>query len=268
MNDRYQWYFEPIDKEIFVNEIGHETIENYRKVGPRIRDSYILHFVYSGKGNYNGEKILSNTGFLICPNAPHYFEVKDNSNYEHFWIGFKGEKVKILFEQSGIELKNQILKFVDTASLYKKLNILFEEYPKSKSKPMLLMSMLYLFFAHVEKKVTLKRTSLSNQEEYVRGAVKYMEENYFDKISMEDVATFVKISEKYMCKLFKQIIGTTPQAHLKWIRLKKAEALLIDTHLPINEIATSVGYENTVDFSQMFRKQKGITPSQFRKNYK
>ena len=57
----------------------------------------------------------------------------------------------------------------------------------------------------------------------------FIDNNYQRKISMEDTASFVCLSEKYMCTRFKQTYGIPPKQYLQDIRMKKAMSLLVNT---------------------------------------
>ena len=58
-----------------------------------------------------------------------------------------------------------------------------------------------------------------------------------------------------------------PQEYLIFYRVKKAKQLLKDPDLPIQHIAYSVGYNDPFAFSKVFKKETGISPSQYRTDY-
>ena len=64
---------------------------------------------------------------------------------------------------------------------------------------------------------------------------------------------------------FRQYANTTPAQYVQSLRLTNAKMLLETTNYNITEIANLVGYENPLYFSRFFRKQCGMSPSQFRK---
>ena len=55
--------------------------------------------------------------------------------------------------------------------------------------------------------------------------------------------------------------------HLINIRIKNAKQLLVDTSLPLSEIAEKTGFENGYYFSTAFKKEVGLSPSEYRKTY-
>lgn len=96
-------------------------------------------------------------------------------------------------------------------------------------------------------------------------AGKYIEANYSQDLTLEEVAQQVYLSPCYFSRLFKQIKGLNFIDYLTRIRLKAAKELLLKTNLPVAEIATRVGYHDARYFGQVFKKQEGYTPSVFRK---
>lgn len=96
-------------------------------------------------------------------------------------------------------------------------------------------------------------------------ASKYIEANFSQDLTLEEVARQVYLSPCYFSKLFKQFKGLNFIDYLTKVRLKAARELLLNTKLPVAEIATRVGYRDARYFGQVFKKQEGYTPSVFRK---
>ena len=65
-------------------------------------------------------------------------------------------------------------------------------------------------------------------------------------------------------KLFKNIVGVTIQDYLISFRINKAKEMMKDKQLSIGDISRSVGYDNPLIFSGIFKKVNGISPSKYR----
>lgn len=266
-NEIHKWCFDFIDPGLYVYEIGCEVVHNGKIIGPRIKDGYAIHFVSSGEGYFNHEPIHAGMGFLICPNEPHYFKTVPLLEWQHFWISFNGTKEHLenFFNKIGITVQNQCLFFNSPEELTKTLSSIYSQYDTSHQKPFLLLSILYTMAEKIQGDSSLKKRIKTPQEIYVDKAVAYMNSNYEKKISLDDVAHHIGITEKYMYKLFKSIIGVSPQEKLIRIRIDAAEELLRNYDLPVSSIAMLVGYDNPLDFSQIYKKKRGITPMQYRR---
>ena len=96
--------------------------------------------------------------------------------------------------------------------------------------------------------------------------LKYIREYYKDDITVEDLADKACMSKSYFYKSFKNTLGETPMEYLNSERLKQAKKLIRTTSSKLSEIAFSTGFNSSSYFVTQFKKQEGMTPSQFRKS--
>ena len=101
----------------------------------------------------------------------------------------------------------------------------------------------------------------------VREVKAYLEENYHQEISLNDLADMVSLNASYLSALFKKETGMTYTEYVMFCRLEKAKELLADTGKGIAEIADAVGYHDTRHFSKLFTRNIGLKPSEYRKLY-
>ena len=99
---------------------------------------------------------------------------------------------------------------------------------------------------------------------YVEEALKYIEANYSEAVTIQDLANWLGLERTYLYRLFKSMVGVSPQAYLLDVHIRQACTLLTHSDLTITNIARSVGYEDSLYFSRLFRRKKGQTPSQYR----
>ena len=92
----------------------------------------------------------------------------------------------------------------------------------------------------------------------------YIQEHYQD-ITIQQLTAQFHFQEDYFNRLIKTRTGLTYTAYVQNLRLKKAESLLLETHLSIDEISKEVGYHNKGYFYKLFMERHKMTPAQFRK---
>lgn len=92
----------------------------------------------------------------------------------------------------------------------------------------------------------------------------YMQENYAEKISLEDVTQNVGFSKFYGGRLFKQYMGMTIIEYLIDVRLSHAKELLAQGEFSIKQISFMVGYQDPNYFTWSFKKATGISPVKYR----
>jgi AraC-like DNA-binding protein len=97
----------------------------------------------------------------------------------------------------------------------------------------------------------------------IEKVVVVLQEQYKSDISLDYCADTMKISPFILSKMFKEIMGINFIDFLTNIRLDKARELLRETDLKISEVAEEVGYQHSY-FNRLFKKQEGVTPSQYR----
>ena len=101
--------------------------------------------------------------------------------------------------------------------------------------------------------------------EYV---VNYLSENYYEKIVFTELASHLKLSYDYFQHRFRRLMGVSPQRFLLQKRLEAAEEMLTGSQASCTEIAYRCGFSNSSQFSMLFKREKGVTPYQFRQSRK
>lgn len=99
----------------------------------------------------------------------------------------------------------------------------------------------------------------------VEHARSYIEEHYAEDLSIRDIAQHFHASRDYISHAFKHTTNYAPLQYLRRWRIGKAQTLLIDTDLPLTEIALRVGFDDSNYFSRVFRQIIGMPPGTFRR---
>lgn len=97
-------------------------------------------------------------------------------------------------------------------------------------------------------------------------AVAFIEKNYCSDISLSDLAHMTGYSERQFHRLFQSAFSTPPSQYITNLRLQKAQLLLKNSSQPIGEISWSCGYSDQNYFSRIFKKNTGLTPTEYRQN--
>lgn len=107
------------------------------------------------------------------------------------------------------------------------------------------------------------QNSIDYSNHIVKATKEYLELNYAEDISLEDMAEYVNISPQYLSKLIKKTTGFNFIDWLSMLRVKKAKELLNNSNLTVKEVCFMVGYKDPNYFSRIFKKRIGITPSEY-----
>lgn len=121
--------------------------------------------------------------------------------------------------------------------------------------------LLIAFHRELTKEHVVKNEFLDHQ---IEAAASYFSAYYNSDINISEYAASNGMSISWFIKNFKKYTGKTLFQYLTALRLTNAQVLLETTTYSINEIASIVGYPNTLYFSRIFNKQKGCSPSEYR----
>ena len=265
--------------DLGLYQYGWEQCEPLHSYGPYARNHYLFHYCISGtgtlistdsKGESHTYQIKSGEGFLIYPKQINTYFADKNHPWEYTWVEFDGLRVKEALELAGLtmdapvyhsnardlslELKNEMLYIVEhcTASKFH------------------LIGHLYLFLDALTQSTHSNELTSSSKisDYYIKEAIHYIEQNFQNDISIEEIARVCGINRSYFGKIFRKSIGKSPQEFLMNYRMIKATELLSLTSLSISEISQAVGYDNPLHFSRAFKNVYGISPRTWRKENK
>lgn len=102
---------------------------------------------------------------------------------------------------------------------------------------------------------------------FLDNVIKYMKQNYGQKLTLDSVAQKFLISGGHLCKLFKKKLNKSFVDVLNEIRVAESKRLLNSTNLKVYEIAYLCGYTDSNYFVRLFKHYNGLTPNEYRKNY-
>jgi AraC family L-rhamnose operon regulatory protein RhaS len=94
----------------------------------------------------------------------------------------------------------------------------------------------------------------------------YIDENYEKEITVERLAVLVGVTPQHLVSSFRKHVGVTPVRYLWQVRAQRGHSLLLQTGLPISEIAYQCGYKNPFHFSRQISEQFGMSPRDVRTN--
>lgn len=134
----------------------------------------------------------------------------------------------------------------------------------------LIQGYLYITFGIIiEKKLYSENNILNKSQEKInqlKNVLEYIELEYQNTITLEDLSEKMNLNPKYFTKIFKQMTGKTPIKYLNEYRIKIACDMLLLTNLSITEICIQCGFNDVSYFIKFFKKEKNISPKKFRTN--
>lgn len=240
---------------------------------PHGRIDYQLLYIASGKAHFffDGKEEIVSAGHMVLyrPKEVQKYVYYGTDHTEVYWVHFTGSNVKNILRKYGMSDSTRV--FYSGVSLeyqniflqmIHELQICKEDYQELLT---LLLNQLFILI-HRQLGLNAERKTISSiQKNEVDLAITYFNENYNQDISIEKYAASRHMSTCWFIRSFKQFTGVTPMQYILSVRISNAQSLLEETEYNITEIGNIVGYENPLYFSRIFKKQRGLSPSEYRK---
>lgn len=222
-----------------------------------------LEYVEKGAGEVHIDDIHfypteGDSYFLHTGERHHYFSDKKHP-WKKYFINIHGSLFDSLVE--GYQLKN--------AYLFKGLNIkdeLVEIINMAKENTV----------DNTEKTVIAVNKILCKMMTYVKEnsstpslAEKmkdYLNMHISSKFKLKDLCEYISISESQTIRIFREAYGITPYAYILEKKIKLAKDMLINTNLPIKQIAHNLCFADEYYFSNVFKNKVGVSPRNYRNN--
>jgi AraC-like DNA-binding protein len=246
--------------------------------GPTVRDEHILHFVTRGAGYYKINRstfrVSSGSSFMLFPGHILHYQADRTDPWEYYWVGFEGRDAQAVLDTCGLAPSSPVVTHKDPD----KMRRLFQRLQASAAKQsiradMEAMSLFYCILTMVVGDIAAARgmpdgrEGVEEENEHVRKAVAYIQENYFDcNLSVDGIAGSVFLERSYFSTLFRDHMGMPPHNFLIKIRMENACRMLSESSVSVKKVSCSVGYPEQSYFVKVFEKYVGTSPTEYRRS--
>lgn len=277
------------DKNLYLPfEVDFKELEQFPKT-IRKNNFFELIYVVDGTGiqiiNNNKFQYRKGNLFLVTPQDVHSFEISTLTKF--FFLRFNEYYVKVNSQnpqnetvlrmeyilqnashRPGCILKNKIDKPL-IASLIE--SIINEQSNQQIYHQKIIEQIVNAIITVVARNIALKlpKNIKETTGEMVLEILHYIQENIYDpkQLKANIISENFNISLHYLGKYFKKQTGETLQEYISNYKLRLIEARLLNSDMRINEIADELHFSDESHLNKVFRKHKGINPSEFRKQY-
>ena len=259
------------NKPLYIHSVGSSVMENdSSSQHVDSRDYYKLLYLYYGDISIktNKKQIPLKSGQLIIfpPNTSFTYKKNNKSKAEYLWLNFAGTQSKKLIESVFLPISTPVNVSIPEY-IFEAFETLYDEYEErtpffETAAIYKLMHIMVLFGRGADK------TNLTASEGTLRASLTYINKNVADDITTEKLAAMEHLSVSHFRRLFKDKTGMTPTQYITIARLNIAGQLLLQTDKNINQIATTVGFDNQLYFSKQFSKHFGKSPKAYRQDSK
>lgn len=275
--------FSVFPNETFVDlglyQFGWEQCKPSHLYGPAARNHYLFHYVISGTGILMADdssgttqtyQVRSGQGFMLFPGQITTYIADEKLPWEYTWLEFDGLRVRELLGLTGLSLDAPIYRASSKELRSRMMDEMLYIAKHADESPFHLIGHLYLFLDYMSRSVSSMTLGKGGklQDFYMKEALSFIEQNFQNDITIEDIAAQCGLNRSYFGKIFRDALGKSPQEFLISYRMAKAAELLKLTKLSIGDIGNAVGYPNQLHFSRAFKNVYHISPREWRNQNK
>lgn len=260
--------------DLNVYECGMQKCSSDYNYGPAIREFFLIHYIFEGKGFLKvGNKtyyLEKGKGFLICPETVVHYRADHENPWHYAWIAFQGIKAESFLCKVGINNENPVFQITDFDGVKNCFNQMMLADKLKSGRELYLVGLLYQMLSIlVEEYSRMSQPSgkKNRKDYYINTAVRFIQSNYGNAININQIASHVGLDGKYLSAIFHEHLHTSPHRFLMETRIDKACEIMSNELLTIGDVSRSVGYNDPLLFSRMFKRIKGVSPREYRKTF-
>ena len=247
---------------LHISDIGYANSPRVTRFGPGRRNAYLVHYILSGKGFFNGHPLSAGEGFLITPGMPEEYHPDPADPWEYVWIISDDPKFQDLLECYHADPETNIFRYDFLHALQEMKEVLISN-PNTLYDPYEMLEFFLGIFKHHTKHPIVENTK-PNSEVYLEAAVHYIHSNLFYPITVSEITAFLGVSQPYLFRIFKEKFSKSPKQYISDCKFTHAKKLLKETDMTVTQIAISVGFPDVLSFSKFFSAKEGRSPQSYR----
>ena len=229
------------------------------------KDSYLLFYTFGGTGfvRQNNRTVTVRHGQMLlmdCRTPQAYGTASSADHWYHHWAHVEGAGVEATAKRLGLPVLTPIS--VSRSRIQPHFDAIIE---RLEAEGVENGEIVGLAVHNLLSGLLIARARANSPTDSpVVLAQNYVADHFAEAISVEDLARASAVSTSYLTKLFRQQLGTSPHDFLLRYRITRAKQLLMETNLPIGEIARKVGFTSESNFSYRFSQMCSTTPRAYR----
>ncbi len=228
-------------------------------------------FTISGQAKIydNKEYHIADAGSIYYLPPKKVCEVANNLNkpWKHAYIHFIGSDIDTLFNKVANNTKNvwNVSNPGEIQSLFE--NIANNCLEQSEDSQVICDSYLRILLLKLNSMISDSREHSNASRLNYLECYNYINNNFSQIVSINDISEKCCISSIYLCRLFKKYALTSPMAYVTKLKMNKAALLLIQTDYSVKKISLLLNFDNQYYFSRAFKRIYGISPQNYREKH-
>ncbi|MBE6542116.1 MAG: AraC family transcriptional regulator [Ruminococcaceae bacterium] len=258
-------YLYPFKKLVIpdILNIGFADTSEKINFGPIVRQQYIIHYVVSGRGFFNGNPVSAGEGFLIYPDTYESYYPDGDDPWSILWVISQDSAMENFFSLHNADRDSGIFKFHNIYEMQSTAEKIAAHKTGTSSSHYLAEIFLHIINQCVEEK---RSAEIPAAKIYFDFSVNYIKTHLHLSVTVDGLCKTIGITQPYLYRIFMDNLGVPPKQYISDCRLTQAKKLLSETDLSVTEIAHSIGFHDVLAFSKFFSSKTKISPTKYRQN--
>ena len=262
------------EHNITVNCCGHYRLIKtpfYETRRPYGRRDYQILYVAGGKGHFELSKgeteVEEGEAVLFLPGQPQKYQYYLSEQPDIYWLHFSGKHAEKIPRMLGcpegglcrVGVHGEYISVLDR--IIRELQMKrpgFEELSSLYAREMFLLMSRHM----------AERENRLAAEGRIQEAIEMMNRDFASERSISEYAAIFGVSTCWFIRSFREYMGISPQKYIIRVRMEKAKEFLLFSSYQIGEISSLIGYDNPLYFSRIFHSVTGVSPRQYRENFR
>lgn len=256
---------------INILKVGCEHCSPRKRVVDSVRPSYSFHFVLFGKGTLVADDrtyTVSRGEVFLLYEGEHYVYYPDPKDpWSYIWVEVEGDNLDTIFSFCGFEKSDCRMLVKDFDSYVALMQDMRNAFDMTKSQEIKCASYFLLLlskFIEYENDKT-ESPKEARKKRTLRDILVYINNNFYMNLSLETIARESGVSVRTLTDLFAEVLNMTPVQYLTAYRIAIACEQFQTTSMNVGEVARWSGFDDEKYFSRIFKKEKGVSPQEYRK---
>ncbi len=273
----YISFMKPQDEITTETPFGRVHLQGEREHGQspplkelRVLREFVMVYLFEGKGTYRDAnqssfELSAGSCLIIPPGTPHLYSPCNPAQWSELFFVFSGAVFNTWHSYGLLPQKTQCLTLRPVDYWLPKFRnaLSFDDMGSDAlDRCCRLQTLLSSIKSWMEKK-RQPEEDLAWREK----AERLIEANIKNNVALAETAAQLRVSYDHFRKRYKAISGSSPSAYRTQVQISQASQLLLQTRLPVSEIAEQLGFCDLFHFSKRFKQMTGFSPKQFRQQF-
>ncbi|WP_414000150.1 helix-turn-helix domain-containing protein [Flavobacterium sp. W1B] len=267
-----------VNQDLYINTFKNHLINHSFVEEPHRHNSYVLVFFTKGSGiheiDFDRFAIQPGSVFFLQPGQMHHWDLSDD--IEGFVVFYSQEMYNLYFGQKTIDeypfyysvntSPEIMFDSAESKAILPYFNSMIAEIQGNKLlKQDKIMNLLDIIHIEIARKYS--ETHMHEMHSYnvkIKDFEKLLDKNFVEEKTPSFYASKLNITLKHLNRICNEILKKTTTEVITDRIILEAKRMLMDKNRTVNEVATTLGYDDYSYFTRLFKKHTAITPTAFR----